>query len=127
MMKLTVAAGLTLVGLVCLGVSGPAFAGTHTTLKGTLTLTPGTLHYTANAAGLDVIDATGSGAGWHVAITGDAHITSYSCGAGSTCTLPSPGITGNNDIIAAPDTGMGVTDFNWNIAGTVTVDLSAGP
>jgi hypothetical protein len=126
---ITAAAGLvTAAGLIGT-LATPALAGTTPVavhqLTGTLSIRPGSLSLAATTSQLEVIDATGSGRGWHVVIGGDAQVNSYQCATDSTCSLPS-GVAGNV-ITADPGTGMGAVIFNWTVSGTVTVDLTSGP
>ena len=127
---ITAAAGLVMAAGLIGTLATPALAGTTPVathqLKGTLSIRPGTLSLAASASQLEVIDATGSGRGWNVVISGDVQVNSYQCATGSTCVLPGPGVTGNA-ITADPGTGMGAVVFDWTVSGTVTVDLTSGP
>ncbi len=126
---ITAAAGLALAAGLVGGLATPSLAGTPGAghqLKATLTISPGPLRFTATASQLEVVDATGSGRGWHVVLGGDVRITSFRCAPDSTCILPAPGVAG--DVITAdPGTGMGAVIFTWTVSGPVTVDLLSGP
>jgi hypothetical protein len=125
----TAAAGLALAAGLVGGLATPSLAGTpgaEHQLKGTLTLIPGELSFTATGSQLEVIDATASGRGWHVVIGGDARVNSMQCAPDSTCTLPVPGVVG--DVITADaGTGMGAVVFSWTVSGPVTVNLISAP
>jgi hypothetical protein len=127
---ITAAAGLTLAAGLVGTLATPALASTTPVavhqLTGTLSIRPGSLSLAATSTQLEVIDATGSGRGWRVTITGDAQVNSFGCATDSTCSLPSPAVAGNV-ITADPGTGMGAVIFNWTVSGTVTVDLTSGP
>jgi hypothetical protein len=131
---ITVAAGLAVtaglvVGLATLSLASTPAAEHH--LKATLTISPGALRFTAIGGQLEVVDATGSGRGWHVVLGGNVRVNSYWCAPDSTCTLPVPGVIG--DVITAdPGTGMGSVIFNVTVSGPVTVNpvtvnLLSGP
>jgi hypothetical protein len=125
----TAAAGLALTAGLVAGLATPSLASTPAAVhqfKATLRINPGALSFTSTASRLEVVDATGSGRGWHVVLGGDVQISSFECAPDSTCTLPSPGVVG--DVITAdPGTGMGAVIFNWTVSGPVTVDLISGP
>jgi hypothetical protein len=127
---ITAAAGLALAAGLVAGLATPSLAstpaGAEHKIKGTLTIHPGPLRFTATGSQLEVVDATGSGRGWHVVLGGDVRVTSFQCAPGSTCILPVPGVVG--DVITAdPGTGMGSVIFNWTVSGAVTVNLLSGP
>jgi hypothetical protein len=126
---ITAAAGLALTAGLIGGLATPSLASTPAAehqFKATLTIHPGSLSYTATGSRLEVIDATGSGRGWHVVLGGDVRINSFQCAPHSTCILPVPGVAG--DVITAdPGTGMGAVIFNWTVSGPVTVNLLSGP
>ncbi len=126
----TAATGLALVAGLIGGLATPSLASTPAAaehkIKATLTITPGPLRYTASDSQLEVVDATGSGRGWHVVLDGDVQVTSVQCAPDSTCILPAPGVVG--DVITADHgTGMGSVIFNWTVSGAVTVNLLSGP
>jgi hypothetical protein len=110
----TAAAALAMVTGLIGGLATPSIAGTPAgaqhTIKGTLTLTRGPLRYTATGSQLELVDATGSGRGWHVVLGGNVRVISVRCAPDSTCTLPVPGAAGNT-ITADPGTGMGSVIF----------------
>jgi hypothetical protein len=126
---ITAAAGLALAAGLVGVLATPSLASTPAvvhTFKATLTIHPGSLSYTATGSQLEVIDATGSGRGWHVVLGGDVQVNSFQCAPHSTCVLPVPGVVG--DVITAdPGTGMGAVIFNWTVSGPVTVNLLSGP
>jgi hypothetical protein len=126
----TAAAGLALTAGLIAGLATPSAASTPAAaqhkIKATLAITPGPLRYTATASRLEVVDATGSGRGWHVVMSGDVQVTSVQCAPHSTCILPSPGVVGNT-ITADPGTGMGSVIFNWSVSGSIAVNLLSGP
>ena len=126
---ITAAAGLALAAGLVAGLATPSAASTPAAthqFKGTLTLSRGPLRFTATGSQLEVIDATGSGRGWHVVLGGDVRVNSFQCAPDSTCTLPAPGVVG--DVITAdPGTGMGSVIFNVTVSGPVTVNLLSGP
>ena len=125
----TAAAGLALAAGLTAGLATPSFASTPAAehqFKATLTIHPGSLSYTATGSRLEIVDATGSGRGWHAVLSGDVRINSFGCAPDSTCILPAPGVVG--DVITAdPGTGMGAVIFNWTVSGPVTVNLVSGP
>jgi hypothetical protein len=126
---MTAAAGLALTAGLIGGLAMPALASTPVAehqIKATATISPGSLSLTATGSQLEVVDATGSGRGWQVAIGGDVQVNGFQCAPDSTCILPAPGVVGNV-ITAEPGTGMGAVIFNWTVSGTVTVDLTSGP
>jgi hypothetical protein len=126
---ITAAAAFALAAGLIAGLAAPSLASTATAehkIKGTLRLTAGPLRYTATSSQLEVIDATGSGRGWQVVISGDVRVNGFQCAPDSTCTLPVPGVAGNV-ITAGPGTGMGAVIFNWTVSGPVTVNLIPGP
>ncbi len=126
---ITAAAGLALAGGLVAGLATPSLASTPAAerhLKATLTISPGPLRLTATGSQLEVIDATGSGRGWHVVLGGDVRVNSFQCAPHSTCILPVPGLVG--DVITAdPGTGMGSVIFNVTTSGPVTANLLSGP
>jgi hypothetical protein len=123
------AAGLALAAGLVAGLATPSLASTPASehhLKATLTISPGPLRFTAIGGQLVVVDATGSGRGWHVVLGGDVRVNSFWCAPDSTCTLPVPGVIG--DVITADrGTGMGSVIFNVTASGPVTVNLLSGP
>jgi hypothetical protein len=125
----TAAAGFALAAGLTGGLATPSFASTPAAdhqLKGTATISPGSLSLTATGSQLEVVDATGSGRGWQVVLGADVRISSIQCAPGSTCTLPVPGVVG--DVITAdPGTGMGAVIFNWTVSGAVAVNLTSDP
>jgi hypothetical protein len=126
---ITAAAGLALAAGLIAGLATPSLASVPAAehqIKGTLTLRPGALSLTATGSQLEVVDATGSGQGWRVVMSGDVRVNSFRCAPDSTCTLPVPGVLG--DVITAdPGTGMGAVIFNWTVSGAVGVNLISGP
>jgi hypothetical protein len=126
---ITAAAGLALVAGLTVGLATPSAASTPAArhqFKGTLTISPGPLRLTATGSQLEVVDATGSGRGWHVVLGADVRVTSFRCAPGSTCILPVPGVVG--DVITAdPGTGMGSVIFSVTVSGPVTANLLSGP
>jgi hypothetical protein len=126
---ITAAAGLALAGGLIGGLATPSLASTPAArhqFKATLTISPGPLRLTATGSQLEVVDATGSGRGWHVVLGGDVRVNSFRCAPHSTCILPAPGVVG--DVITAdPGTGMGSVIFNVTVSGPVTVNLPSGP
>jgi hypothetical protein len=126
---ITAAAGLAVAAGLVGVLATPSLASTPVAehqFTARLTISPGPLSYSATASRLEVVDATGSGRGWHVVLGGDVRVTSFHCAPDSTCTLPAPGVAG--DVITAdPGTGMGAVIFNWTVSGPVTVNLISGP
>ena len=126
---ITATAGLALTAGLIGGMATPALASTPASehpIKATATISPGSLSLIATSSQLEVVDATGSGRGWHVVIGGDVHVNSFGCAPDSTCTLPAPGVVANV-LTADPRTGMGAMILNWTVSGTVTVNLTSGP
>ena len=125
---ITAAAGLALAAGLIAGLATPSLASTPAAehhLKATLTISPGPLRLTATGSQLEVIDATGSGRGWHVVLGADVRVNSFQCAPHSTCILPVPGVVG--DVITAdPGTGMGSVIFNVTVSGPVTANLLSG-
>lgn len=122
---ITAAAGLALAAGLIAGLATPSLASTPAAehhFKATLTISPGPLRLTATSSQLEVIDATGSGRGWRVALGGDVRVNSIQCAPHSTCILPVPGVVGDV-IIADPGTGMGSVIFTWTVSGPVTANL----
>ena len=126
---ITAAAGLALAAGLIGGLATPSLASTPAArhqFKATLTIGPGPLRLTATGSQLEVVDATGSGRGWHVVLGGDVRVNSLQCAPHSTCILPVPGAVG--DVITAdPGTGMGSVIFTVTASGPVTVNLLSGP
>jgi hypothetical protein len=126
----TAATGLALTAGLIAGLATPSLAstpaGVEHKIQATVTIHPGLLSYTATSSQLEVVDATGSGRGWHVVLSGDVQVNSFQCAPDSTCILPAPGVVGNV-ITADPGTGMGAVIFNWTVSGPVAVDLISGP
>ena len=126
---ISAAAGLALAAGLVAGLATPSLASTPAArhhLKATLTITPGPLRLTATGSQLEVIDATGSGRGWHLVLGGDVRVNSFHCAPHSTCILPVPGVVGNV-ITADPGTGMGSVIFNVTASGPITANLLTGP
>ncbi len=126
---ITAAAGLALAAGLTVGLATPSLASTPAAehhLKATLTISPGPLRLTATGSQLEVIDATGSGRGWHVVLGAGVRVNSFQCAPHSTCILPVPGVVGNV-ITADPGTGMGSVIFNVTASGPVTANLLTGP
>ena len=127
--RITAAAALALAAGLIGGLAAPSLANTPAArhqFKATLALHPGPLSFTATGSQIEVVDATGSGQGWHVVLGGDVRVNSFQCAPDSTCTLPAPGVVG--DVITAdPGTGMGSVIFNVTASGPVTANLLTGP
>jgi hypothetical protein len=137
--------GLLLGLLLMLGLPIEADAGA---VPATLGIRPGPLYITYTQQNLTVVDATGSGDGWHV-LASSSGIGSGSvrvipawvpaCAPGSTCTLPrvdtSYPVTVTSSPVtiatALPGTGMGtiMTGLAMEITGDATVSLQvvSGP
>ena len=126
---ITAAAGLALAAGLVAGLAMPSLASTPAAqhhLKATLTISAGPLRLTATGSQLEVVDATGSGRGWHVVRGADVRVNSFRCAPDSTCILAVPGVMG--DVITAdPGTGMGSVIFNVTASGPVTANLLSGP
>jgi hypothetical protein len=129
--------------LLMLGFPSVAHASA---IPATLSIRPGPLYISYTQQDLTVVDATGSGYGWHVLASssgsGSVSITPAGapvCGTGSTCSLPRADITSLVTVTsrpvtiaaALPGTGMGtiVIGLAVEIAGSVTVSLQivSGP
>jgi len=126
---ITAAAGLALAAGLVAGLAMPSLASTPAAqhhLEATLTISAGPLRLTATGSQLEVVDATGSGRGWHVVLGADVRVNSFRCAPDSTCILAVPGVMG--DVITAdPGTGMGSVIFNVTASGPVTANLLSGP
>jgi hypothetical protein len=112
-------------------------------IPATLSIRAGPLYLVPTAGGLVVVDATGSGDGWHVlaSVTGGSAsvgpVEAATCGIGSTCSLPGSDIAYPETITSSPVTiaealpgmGMGtiVTGLSWQVTGSMTLQIVSGP
>ena len=131
--------------LLTLGIASVARAGA---VPATASIQPGPLYISYSGQNLTVVDATGSGYGWHVLASSSGTESGSvraiqawvpACGTGSSCTLPRADtsypvtVTSSPVTIATalPGTGMGtiMTGLVLEITGSATVSLQilAGP
>jgi hypothetical protein len=138
-----VLAGLLLALVLTLSIPSAVDAGD---VPATLSIRPGPLYVSYTQQNLTVVDATGSGNGWHVLASssgsGSVRVLPAwvpECGTGSTCTLPrvdtSYPVTVTSSPVtiatALPGTGMGtiLTGLVLEMPGSATVSLQviSGP